>query len=212
MRKTIKELNELTGGLSIPSKMPCYSYNWPAKYCQVGMRLQKIVNSVCSVCYAYGRGRYGFLNVKNALERRYKIMMNDPNWTANMTELITRKEKKKVFRWADSGDVQSVEHLEKLATIARATPEITYWLPTKEYSYAEQFLKRFEKPKNLTIRLSAFMIGGKPPTNLAKKLGLVTSGVTKGGFSCPSSKQGNKCLDCRACWDYTVENVDYKLH
>jgi len=56
------------------------------------------------------------------------------------------------------------------------------------------------------------MIDGKPPTNLARKLELTTSGVSPNGFNCPSSKQGNQCGECRACWDKTVENVNYKKH
>ena len=29
---------------------------------------------------------------------------------------------------------------------------------------------------------------------------------------CPSSKQGNKCLDCRMCWDSNVKDVAYLQH
>jgi len=47
---------------------------------------------------------------------------------------------------------------------------------------------------------------------LAKKLNLTTSGAKSAGFSCPASEQGNECRECRACWDETVENVNYKKH
>ena len=56
------------------------------------------------------------------------------------------------------------------------------------------------------------MVDGKPPTSLAKKLGLTTSGVSPDGFNCPASKQGNECGECRACWDNTVDNINYKKH
>ena len=56
------------------------------------------------------------------------------------------------------------------------------------------------------------MVDGKPPTSLAKKLGLTTSGVSPDGFNCPASKQDNQCAECRACWDSSVENINYKKH
>ena len=33
----------------------------------------------------------------------------------------------------DSGDLQSLEMLEAIAEVARQTPEVKHWLPTKEY-------------------------------------------------------------------------------
>ena len=64
-----KELKEITGGLSKPSKMPGFSYNFPATRCITGSKLVKIPGSVCSGCYAL-KGRYRFSNVKNAMQRR----------------------------------------------------------------------------------------------------------------------------------------------
>jgi hypothetical protein len=32
------------------------------------------------------------------------------------------------------------------------------------------------------------------------------------GYICPSSKQGNKCGDCRACWNDRVNEVTYIAH
>ena len=30
--------------------------------------------------------------------------------------------------------------------------------------------------------------------------------------TCPAKDQGNKCMDCRACWDRSVSNVTYPKH
>jgi len=133
-------------------------------------------------------------------------------WVNKITFLINKQEKSGHFRWHDSGDVQGVWHLEKIAQVARNLPHIKFWLPTREYGFVREWMKLKRLPKNLTIRLSAYMVDGKPPTSLAKKLGLTTSGVSPDGYNCPASKQNNECGECRACWDNTVENINYKKH
>jgi hypothetical protein len=40
--------------------------------------------------------------------------------------------KANVFRWHDSGDVQDLKHLAKIFKVARLTPNIKHWLPTRE--------------------------------------------------------------------------------
>lgn len=202
---------EYVGGLSAPSKMPCHGFSIPAKYCKTGQKLRDVAGSICSKCYAL-KGRYGFPNVQNALERRFAGLKNEL-WVQAMTIAIRGTESSGFFRWHDSGDIQDLDHLDKIVQVARNLPEIKFWLPTREFSTVAAWKRRNgDLPSNLTIRLSALKINGAPPTTIAKLLGLVTSGVTKSGFNCPAPSQGNKCLSCRACWDKTVENVNYKLH
>jgi hypothetical protein len=130
-----------------------------------------------------------------------------------MVVAIRGTESSGYFRWHDSGDLQDVAHLDKIVQIARALPDIQFWLPTREFSTVASWkATNGEFPSNLTIRLSALKINGAPPETVAKRLGLTTSGVTKEGFTCPAPTQGNKCLTCRACWDKNVPNVNYKLH
>ena len=69
MNRTIKALQEITGSLSTPSKMPCFSYNTPAKACKTGSILAKQEGTVCSNCYAL-KGRYLFDNVQKSLNNR----------------------------------------------------------------------------------------------------------------------------------------------
>ena len=212
---TIKALQMQVGSLSNPSKMPGFGYSTPAKDCQTGSKLAKIVNSICSICYAK-KGRYVFPNVQNAMQYRLDSL-NKIDWIDCMVELISKKQSKlpegqrEFFRWHDSGDIQGVWHLEKIAEIARRLPEINFWLPTREYRFVREWLATATKPKNLQIRLSAYMIDGKPPTQLANSLGLTTSGVSENGFNCPAPKQDNACADCRACWT-SDENINYKSH
>jgi len=39
-----------------------------------------------------------------------------------------------------------------------------------------------------------------------------TSTVSSTEGNCPAPKQGNKCVDCRKCWDKSIKNVSYTLH
>lgn len=209
--KKAKDAESIVHTLSSPSKMPCYSYNIPAIYCKIGSKLRSIIGSVCSKCYAL-KGRYVFPNVLEAMEKRY-ASITSPFWVEALCYLINKKEKSGFFRWHDSGDVQDIPHLHKIVQVAMNLPHIKFWLPTREYTTIEKYMELYPVPSNLTIRLSAHMIDKEPPVNIAKKLGLVVSGVVTGeGFSCPSSKQGNICGSCRACWDKDVFCVNYHAH
>ena len=195
-----KEAKEITGGLSKPSKMPGPAYNLPAVACVTGAKLVQIPGSVCAGCYAL-KGRYNFRNVRLALARRLESLKN-PQWVYAMIVLIKGEP---WFRWHDSGDLQSVDHLKKIFAICEATPETSHWLPTREARFLP--LNTDSIPKNLTIRMSSHMIDQKPV-----KFWPWTSTVSTGAFTCPASKQGNECKSCRNCWDRKVDNVIYPKH
>lgn len=207
------ELERLVGGLSNPSKMPGFSYGTPARECTVGSILRSVTGSVCSKCYAR-KGMYSFPVVQAAQYRRLETMENLSEWTVNMTELLSRKysrkiESEKYFRWHDSGDLRSVEHLSAIVQIAKNLPGINFWLPSKEYAIVRQSLRNLEIPSNLAVRMSAPMIG-EPMVSI---FGTVSSTVGTGkGFQCPAYSQNGKCGDCRACWDVEIPSVDYPQH
>jgi len=207
---TLLQAIERIGGFSKPSKMPCHSWSIPAKNCKMGSKLAKLKTSVCNKCYAM-RGFYPTPNVVNALARRFDSLQN-PDWVEAMTLAISGTEGSGYFRWFDSGDLQSLAHLEQIAQIAKNLPNIKFWLPTKEFRIVSEFTAKNELPENLTIRISGYMIDGPPPVALANRMGVVTSSVSKKAWTCPASNQGNKCLSCRNCWDKTVQNVAYKYH
>ena len=211
----IKELENSLGTLSVPSKMPSYSFSIPAQKCITGSKLRLKKNSTCSSCYAL-KGRYVFPNVKEALFNRLNKMnsLGFDKWTELMTELIARKEKSGFFRWHDSGDLQSIDHLKAIVQIANNLPQIKFWLPSREVKIIKDYINDGNViPDNLNIRISAFFIGSALNPKELKRLGCTGSSVGfKSSFNCPSSKQGNKCLDCRACWNKSVDNVNYHLH
>ena len=195
-----KEAKEITGGLSAPSKMPGPAYNLPAQGCITGAKLQAVPGSVCSGCYAL-KGRYNFKNVRLALARRLESL-DHPQWVFAMTVLIKGEE---VFRWHDSGDLQSVQHLKNIFEVCNKTPETSHWLPTREAKFLP--LSTDSIPKNLIIRMSSHMIDQAPV-----KFWPWTSTVSTGDFTCPASKQGNQCRSCRNCWDRNIANVSYPKH
>ena len=128
-----KELEKIVGGLSKPSKMPGPAYNLPAYKCITGQKLAQVPGSVCHGCYAL-KGRYRFNNVKSAMERRLEALKH-PGWVDAMIQLIKPH---KEFRWHDSGDLQSLDHLKNIFRVCKGTPETKHWLPTRE----AQILKR----------------------------------------------------------------------
>ena len=199
-----KEAHKITGGLSKPSKMPGPAYNLPAAACLTGAKLVKVPGSTCAGCYAL-KGRYRFGNVQKALNRRLKAL-EDPRWIAGMITLIQGRP---VFRWHDSGDIQSAQHLKNIFEVCKQTPETAHWLPTRE----AQFIKDLQPevvPKNLKIVFSDHMNDQAHGVTFWP----YTSGVTTkpGAVTCPAPKQGNKCQSCRQCWDRSVKRVIYGKH
>lgn len=225
MFNTIKACEAVCGTLSVPSKMPCYSYSIPAKRCITGSKLAKKKGTICSVCYAR-KNRYGFPNVQNALERRFQSLRH-PDWTDAISELIYKKEKSGFFRWHDSGDIQGVWHLENIVEVAMRLPSIQFWLPTREFDIVQAYQKKNWPlswggamikpnaiPRNLTIRLSSLMLDGAEP-DLEEYdwhvKELPTSSAHPTNFDCPASSQKGQCLDCRLCWN-KHSHVIYKQH
>ena len=203
---------QITGGLSKPSKMPGFAYSIPAQACNVGSRLRSVQGSICSKCYAL-KGRYVFGNVKKALQRRLASLVHS-EWVEAMVFQINQTGIN-VFRWHDSGDIQNLEHLERIAQVCRLTPAVRHWLPTREYALVTAYKEKHGAfPDNLNIRLSAYMVDGPLPDGAANRLGVTMSGVTSDPqkVSCPAYKQGGVCGSCRACWDKNQAVIFYPKH
>lgn len=201
--------------LSKAGKMPCSSFSLPARACKTGSKLAKVKGSVCSTCYAK-KGNYIFPNVKNTREHNLAALPNESNvnswlsWVNSMIDAIKNNDSSGYFRWHDSGDIQSLRHLEALSYIAYKLPNIKFWLPTKEKGFLSKYKKNYIIPDNLIIRLSAPMIDGVPPSSHEHTS---TVHINKPhGYQCPAPSQGGVCMRCRACWDNTVHNVSYSKH
>ncbi len=190
---TVKEALAICGSLSSPGKMPCHGYALPAQRCRLGSFLQQLPKAICHYCYAL-RGRYLFPKVRAAMEKRTESLA-DPRWVEAITTLIYRSGDR-FFRWHDSGDLQSIEHLQKIIQVCNFLPRVKFF------------------PSNLCIRLSAHLIDGKPPLSHGLPVSTVSSqstGIPSEAHICPAPKQNNHCGNCRACWDPSVRIVSYKL-
>jgi len=200
----VKEAAAITGSMTRTSKMPGLSYSLPAWECKTGAKLRKIKNSVCAGCYALKGNYTRYPAIKAAQYVRLKAI-TDPRWVDSMVAQIKRQ---KFFRWHDAGDIQSMDHLNKIFEVCKLTPETRHWMPTREAQFLNQ-IKPEAVPKNLIIRMSSHMIDQKPV-----KFWPWTSTVTskKEGASCPAPKQGGKCGSCRSCWDRNTPNIEYGKH
>lgn len=213
---TLKQAQE-AGSISVRNtKMPGSTFAISARACNVGGKLANLKGSVCHKCYA--------LKLQNMrpsvntgwtgnLDKAVRMINSDPaRWVAFMAFQINKAYEKTgeaFHRWFDSGDLQSVEMLEAICEVARATPHIKHWLPTREGKILKAFTGSL--PDNLVIRVSSPMIDDKPMAGY-----IWTSTVHKHsepeGHVCPARHQGNSCGSCRACWSDGVRNISYPLH
>ena len=195
----VTEAKQITGSLTRTSKMPGLSYSLPAWECKTGSKLRKVKGSVCSACYALKGNYTRYKAIKAAQYDRLEKIKNSL-WVAAMVVQVKRQ---KYFRWHDAGDVQDLEHLNKIYSVCKLTPEVKHWIPTRE-AWIKNHL--YNKPENLVIRFSPPMIGQRNDSWPNSSM------VVETGATCPAPKQGNSCGDCRACWDPLVKVVSYGKH
>jgi hypothetical protein len=131
---SVKEALAICGSLSNPGKMPGHGYALPAHGCRLGSFLQQLPKAVCHYCYAL-RGRYLFPRVRAAMEKRVSSL-TDHRWVEAVSTLIYRS-RDRYFRWHDSGDLQDLEHLQKIIQVCKNLPHVRFWLPTREYQTVE---------------------------------------------------------------------------
>ena len=211
------QASAVVGGFSDPGKMPGPGYSLPPEYCRTGSALRAVPGSVCSRCYAL-RHRYRFPNVRAALQRRYDILTRtlsagpgSDEWRVWIEAFSTLAADVDFFRFHDSGDLQSARHLRLYADAARAVPGCTFWIPTKERGIIRRF-PAADVPDNLRIRVSANMLDRMPRGFPLMSAVYRDPESAPWGFRCPSHKQGNRCGDCRACWNSDVPVVVYRYH
>ena len=211
------------GTLTATSKMPCKSLSLPTESCITGSKMAEMPGSICSSCYA-NKGFYSMYanTIKPAqfsrLDAIWQALESQENaelWVSGMVSLIGSDS---YFRWHDSGDLQSLEHLELIVHVCEATPGCKHWLPTREYGIIKDYISKHGKlPANLIVRLSA-MYPDKPvkiPSSLVSIQGITasnvhTSGATIHGERCTAPDNNGSCGECRACWSGSI--VSYEMH
>ena len=196
----VKKAKVITGSMTRTSKMPGLSYSLPAWECKTGSKLRKVPGSVCASCYALKGNYTRYPEIKRAQYVRLQALKH-PLWVDAMTAQVKRQ---KYFRWHDAGDVQDLDHLNKIYEVCRLTPDTKHWMPTRE-AWIKDHLN--SKPDNLVIRFSAPMIDQAAPASWPNSSEVVTEGAT-----CPAPQQGNSCGDCRNCWNPEIKTIKYGKH
>jgi len=210
-----KEAWDIVGGLAEPGKMPGYAWGVSRKHCKRGSILRNLPRTICRSCYT-GRGFYGFPQVQAALERRYH-RMNMHTWIDAMIALAQHED---AFRWHDTGDLQSVRQLDRILTVCEQTPWCRHWLATREAEIVRAVLATRRIPDNLNIRISADYVDGdvtQPPIPECTLATVTSYQVAPDALNCPvtfGDGSVKSCDDarCTACWDRSVERVNYRLH
>ena len=197
----VKEAIKITGSMTRTSKMPGLSYSLPAWACKTGAKLRLVPGTPCHGCYALKGNYIRYPAIKKAQYYRLASLDRD-SWVTAMVAQIKRQ---KWFRWHDAGDVQSVDHMNKIFEVCRLTPLTRHWLPTQERKYLP--LPGSSIPDNLVIRLSGSKIDGPRPTCWPHTSTVVTKSAT-----CPAPSQGGKCRTCRNCWNKDIKNISYGKH
>jgi len=221
--KAAKQFGVVTKG---NSKIHGSTFSTDPTACNVGSKLVHVEGSTCSGCYALKLAKVypsALQSWKNNLQLWLEALESDPQaWIDSMVTQIRKhsanKQKRGLkgagyHRWFSAGDLPSVDALRSIVAVAKATPEIQHWLPTREKGIVSKYLATNLEgfPENLTVRLSSAMVDGEP-----LKVAVSTSTVHhKGaavGYSCPAYDQDGSCGDCTACWKKSVANVSYKKH
>lgn len=205
----VKEAKEFGVISTKNTKMGSTTFAIDAFACKVGSKLAKIEGTPCSTCYARKLQK-----LRPSVDQGWKANLakwnaSDPIlWIKAMAFQIERYNVDGFHRWFDSGDLQSLEMLDAIVEVAKATPTIQHWLPTQERGIVKQYSKAI--PDNLIIRVSASMVNGdKPSFDHASQ---VFYKVDPKGFECKASKRGNACGPCKACWDKSIDFISYPKH
>jgi len=234
--RTLKEAHDIAGSIGKTTKMSCFSYGLPAnkakfvpevcrKYnwpippyygCRVGSWLSKNKRTTCYNCYAYERGNYTYPDVHVGQTKRLVGVYKRPVWKHAMVRLIehyTHKTDIPYFRWFDSGDIVDEQMLLDIIWIANECRWVSFWLPTQERKIINRvFVRdRIKKPDNLIIRVSNVYKNDHKP--FTRHDFIHSSSVsTTDEYNCPAPSQDNACMDCRDCWDTSINHIIYKEH
>lgn len=153
---TLGEAKSIAGALGRPSKLPGFSYGLNARFCRRGSELRGKPGTICSTCYAMNDFYASWSPVARGHSKRHDGL-DHPRWADAMVRLIQHhcRAPENFFRWHDSGDIQSVDHLERILEVATRTPDVWHWLPTRELSDVAAVLERRLPPVGVQLLADA---------------------------------------------------------
>ncbi len=155
----------------------------------------KNTDTICSKCYAttYLKMRK---NLKLALERNSELLSNAVIPTDELPIINAS-----IFRFEAFGDLINDTHLVNFINIAKANPNTTFALWTKNAHILKSVFSNTDKPNNLNIILSSPFINkvATVPTELSNIIDKVFTVYDKAqnvDINCGSKD----CLGCRLCY------------
>ena len=208
----------MTVSLSQTSKMCSPSISLSAFLCKTGSKLSKIKGTPCHKCYAR-RGYYHMPSVKKAMAERLEFMQA-PDFVPRMVNILAPHA---LFRWFDSGDIQSTKMAHDILDVIEETPWCQHWLPSKEYGMWNEVLKVRKVPPNVALRISTPRDDRRPikgfpcssttfsyetsPANTGHMCPAHLNKEEHGEYTC--GKPEKHKYVCRACYDPKVSNIAY---
>lgn len=113
----------------------------------------------CPNCYAKDSTRYHW-NVILPIEIITQRIINEaPEYFKSL--IIKKTMLERVFRFNESGDIETLEELELYNEIAKARPNCIFLVYTERHDFVKEFMKTEQKVENLQIRLSFWFNGTK---------------------------------------------------
>ena len=221
--------------LSVPSKMPGYSWSLPAH-----LSCPRQNGNICGDCYA-GKGFYRMPAVERAQRARFEwtrdMMKSEVGmtvWADTMIEAI-RKTRGEWFRVHDSGDMFNAKYAMCWHAVCKRLPEVRFWIPTRAWQLPGglltvhdplmHWLRELNKLGNVSVRPSALNFGDPAPAVEGLDAGTTATAAiagyravkgkaraVKGTKMCPAHEQGNRCGECRVCWTERGTAMSYGRH
>jgi hypothetical protein len=218
-------------GMSSPKKMWGHSEDTPTWACEAGATLRQMEGSVCRTCLVDGNQNMRYDETQKH-QNRNLLGLADPHMYAAALSWQLGQTGDDLIRLNTSGDIQSPHHYAIFSDVARAHPDKTFWLATRERRKLRQYLKAGGNiPPNLTVRVSDAMEGEQAAHDsrslnelMALHDNIVASSVSSSPhyepgevWNCPAAgKPGDKGMcehwNCKACWDPSVKYIDYEGH
>jgi hypothetical protein len=213
--------NSKTGGILETKKIP-------GKILTIESQRFEICGSCCCDCpgcYAKDSTRYHW-NALLPIEIITQRIINEaPEFFKSL--IIKNTMLERVFRFNESGDIETLEELELYNEIAKARPHCIFLVYTERHDFVKEFMKTGQKAENLQIRLSFWFNGTKEDADRINKEreGLPAfvacedvekaAGFFKVPKVCPCSynTKENKttCHECGACF-FNKNIIIEKIH
>ena len=227
MKMTLKQAKTLGVVTKGNSKVHGSTFSVNPRSCNVGGKLVNVKGSTCSGCYALKLAKV-YPSALESWDNNLNLWLNaletDPmSWVESMVFQINKLSENKskkgqkgagFHRWFAAGDLPNMDALRAIVEVAKRTPHIKHWLPTREKALVSRFLATNLEgfPANLNVRLSAAMVDSAAVVIAGATTSTVHNVEQAKGFACPAYEQDGSCGDCTACWSKSVSNISYKKH